>query len=162
MEKVLHEYLRAENVVWLPGHGIVGDDTDGHIDQVARFVDERRVLLAAPYDDNAPEASELQANHDVVQTAVNSRGESLIPISLRMPSPKFQQDSRLPACYCNYCMVNGGVIVPTFQDPADDAAMSLLQDCYPSRRIVGVDALDLVWGLGAFHCMRQQQPAAIA
>jgi agmatine deiminase len=77
-----------------------------------------------------------------------------------MPSPKFQQGHRLPACYCNYYLANGAVIVPTFQDDADDAALQLLQDCYPDRSVVPVDALDLIWGLGAFHCMTQQQPCA--
>lgn len=158
MEDILRHWLQAKNVVWLPGHGIIGDDTDGHIDQVARFVDERRVLLAAPYDDDAPEAEELRQNWDAVASAKNSEGESLIPLALRMPSPKFQEDARMPACYCNYYLANGAVIVPTFQDKADDVAMQLLKDCHPDRAIVGVDALDLVWGLGAFHCMTQQQP----
>ncbi len=160
MEAILATWLQARNVVWLPGHGIVGDDTDGHIDQVARFVDERRVLLAAPYHPDAPEAAELRANMDAVQSAKNADGESLIPIPLPMPQPKFQEGHRLPACYCNYYIANGAIIVPTFHDPTDDVAMQLLQDCYPNRTIVGVDAIDLVWGLGAFHCMTQQQPKA--
>jgi agmatine deiminase len=159
MEDVLRTWLQAENVVWLPGHGIIGDDTDGHIDQVARFVDARRVLLAAPYDDDAEEAEDLQANVMAVLNARNSRGESLEPIPLLMPSPKFLDGNRLPACYCNYCLTNGAVIVPTFRDNTDDVAMQVLQDCYPDRTIVGVDCLDLIWGLGAFHCMTQQQPA---
>jgi agmatine deiminase len=146
-------------VVWLPGHGIAGDDTDGHIDQVARFVDSRRVLVAAPWMEDAPEAEDLRANWRAVEQGCNSRRETLIPLPLPMPSPKFQDDARMPACYCNYILVNGGVIVPTFQDAADDRALQILQDCYPDRRVVGVDALDLVWGLGAFHCMTQQQPA---
>lgn len=158
MEDTLAAWLQAQSVVWLPGHGIIGDDTDGHIDQVARFVDDRRVLVAAPYDPDAPEAADLQANLDAVADARNSSGKSLIPIPLLMPRPKFQQGHRLPACYCNYCITNGAVIVPVFGDRADDAALQLLQDCYPDRTIVGVDAIDIVWGLGAFHCMTQQQP----
>jgi agmatine deiminase len=160
MEKTLATWLGADHVVWLPGHGIIGDDTDGHIDQVARFVDERRVLVAAPYDDDAPEASDLRENFRAVAESSNSANESLIPLPLRMPQPKFQEEHRLPACYCNYYITNGAVIVPVFDDPADDAAMQLLQDCYPDRSIVGVNAVDLVWGLGAFHCMTQQQPRA--
>ena len=161
MESALKRYLQARHVFWIPGHGIAGDDTDGHIDQVARFVDQRRVLVASPYHDDAPEAVDLRANYEAVAASENADGESLIPISLRMPSPKYQQESRLPACYCNYVMVNGGVIVPTFQDPADDVAMALIGDCYPQHKVIGVDALDLVWGLGAFHCMSQQQPKAV-
>jgi len=160
MEQTLAEWFQADNIVWLPGHGIIGDDTDGHIDQVARFVDERRVLLAAPYNDDAPEAAELRENFDAVTLARNSSGESLIPIPLVMPQPKFQEEHRLPACYCNYYITNGAIIVPTFNDWADDVAMQLLQDCYPDRTVVGVSAIDLVWGLGAFHCMTQQQPKA--
>ncbi len=159
MEGLLRDYLRAQHIVWLPGHGIEGDDTDGHIDQVARFADTRKVLVASPWSDDAPEAAELRANFEAIADNVNSAGESLIPISLRMPHPKFQQGQRLPACYCNFYIANGGVIVPTFQDAADDTTLQLLQDCFPGRQVVGVDSLDLVWGLGSFHCMTQQQPA---
>lgn len=162
MEDVLRTWLQAKNIVWLPGHGIIGDDTDGHIDQAARFVDSRRVLVAAPYASDAQEAADLCANFEAVANGRNSRGESLEPIPLIMPPPKFLDGNRLPACYCNYCLANGAVIVPTFRDDADDVAMQLLQECYPDRSIVGVDCLDLIWGLGAFHCMTQQQPAAIA
>ena len=161
MEAVLKQWLQAKNIVWIPGHGIIGDDTDGHIDQVARFVDKRRVLVAAPYHPDAPEAADLQANFDAVASQRNSDGELLQPIPLFMPQPKLLDDNRLPACYCNYCLTNGAVIVPTFEDPADDTAMQLLQDCYSDRTIVGVNALDLIWGLGAFHCMTQQQPTAL-
>ena len=162
MEDTLAVWLQAKNVVWLPGHGIVGDDTDGHIDQLARFVDKRRVLVAAPYHPDAPEAADLRANRNAVANSRNSAGESLIPMPLFMPQPKFQEEHRLPACYCNYCLVNGAVIVPTFGDDADDKAMQLLQDCYADRSVVGIDAINLVWGLGAFHCMTQQQPAVPA
>ncbi|MFN9719488.1 MAG: agmatine/peptidylarginine deiminase [Planctomycetota bacterium] len=158
MEQTLSQWLRTDTVIWLPGHGIIGDDTDGHIDQVARFVDAARVLVAAPYHEDAQEADQLRANFRAVADSKNSRGQPLQAIPLRMPSPKFLDGNRLPACYCNYCLVNGGVIVPTFQDPADDLALQLLQDCYPDRTIVGIDCLDLIWGLGAFHCMTQQQP----
>lgn len=161
MEAVLGQWLQATNVVWLPGHGIIGDDTDGHIDQVARFVDERRVLVAAPYDEDAPEAKELHANFEAVAAGRNSVGQSLEPIALKMPRPRFLEENRLPACYCNYYLVNGAVIVPTFGDPADDDAMQLLQACHPERKVIGVDAIDLIWGLGAFHCMTQQQPSAL-
>ena len=160
LEQTLAEWLQADNIVWLPGHGIIGDDTDGHIDQVARFVDERRVLLAAPYNNDAPEAAKLRENFDALAPACNSSGESLIPIPLVMPQPKFQEEHRLPACYCNYYFTNGAIIVPTFKDSANGVAMQLLQDYYPDRTVVGVSAIDLAWGLGAFHCMTQQQPKA--
>ncbi|MEY3458990.1 MAG: Agmatine deiminase [Planctomycetota bacterium] len=161
MNEVLAVWLQAEHVVWLPGHGVVGDDTDGHIDQTARFTSHRHVLVAAPWNHDAPEAPALRANFDAVATARNSRGLSLLPQPLPLPPPKFLDDNRLPASYCNYILVNGGLIVPTFRDPADDVAMQILQTAHPDRRIVGVDALDLAWGLGAFHCMTQQEPAAV-
>lgn len=162
MEDALRWWLQAGHVVWLPGNGIEGDDTDGHIDQVARFVDRRHVLVAAPYDPDAPEAGMLRENFEAVASAVNHDGESLLPVPLVMPEPRFIDGHRLPASYCNYYLASGAVIVPTFRDPNDDRALQLLQDSYPDRTIVGVDALDLVWGLGAFHCMTQQQPAVVA
>ena len=160
MEEALRNFLQVDSIAWLPGEGIIGDDTDGHIDQVARFVNEGTVLVAAAWDDDAPEAADLRANLQAVADFRSSSGR-LEAIELRMPEPKFQQGHRLPACYCNFHVVNNGVIVPTFQDAADDVAMQLLQDSFPDRRIVGVNAIELIWGLGAFHCMTQQQPAAI-
>lgn len=160
MRAALVQWLQAETVVWIPGHGIMGDDTDGHIDQVARFIDERRVLVTAPYHSDAPEAQDLRANFEAVAAGRCSSGESLEPMELTMPQPKFLDENRLPACYCNYYLANGAVIVPTFGDPADDVALQLLQNCYPDRKVIGVDAIDLIWGLGAFHCMTQQQPSA--
>lgn len=161
MERVLKLWLRATNIVWIPGHGIIGDDTDGHIDQVARFVDDHRVLVAAPYHPDAPEADDLRANFEAVTANTNHAGNALEPIPLVMPQPKFLEGNRLPACYCNYYVINDAVIVPTFADPADEDALRQLQDCYPNRTIVGVDAIDLIWGLGAFHCMTQQQPSPL-
>ncbi len=160
MTDTLCFWLQAEKVVWLPGHGVLGDDTDGHIDQIARFVDETCVLVAATTDDDAPEAPDLRANAAAISAATNSRGQTLRPVLLPLPAAAFEGESRLPASYCNFIHVNGAVIVPTFRDPADDTAMQILQECWPDRRIVGVDCLDLIWGLGGFHCLTQQQPLA--
>ncbi|MCA9062920.1 MAG: agmatine deiminase family protein [Planctomycetaceae bacterium] len=160
VERYLSKYLQTSQTVWLPGHGIVGDDTDGHVDQVARFVSATAVAVAVSYDDDSAEAADLRCNADAVSRAVNAQGEGLQVIPIRIPPPRFQQEQRLPASYCNFCMVNGAVIVPTFQDSADDVAMQQLQTCFPDRLMVGVDSLDLVWGLGSFHCLSQQQPKA--
>ena len=159
MESALRNYLQIKHVVWLPGQGILGDDTDGHIDQVARFVDSRQVIVAAPYSEDAPEANDLLANQLAVDDAHNAAGQPLHAVPLKLPTPRFQQEHRLPASYCNYYLVNGGVIVPTFRDDHDDNAIQVICGCFPDRTVVAVDALDLVWGLGAFHCMTQQQPA---
>ncbi len=159
MESFLKKQLNANTIVWLPGHGVLGDDTDGHIDQVARFVDANTVVVAAPHDADTPEAEDLRANRVAVASAWDRHGNSLRVVDLPLPSPKFQGDHRLPASYCNFYIVNGGVIVPTFNDSADDNACSTLQELFPSRKIVPVDASDLVWGLGALHCLTQQRPA---
>lgn len=161
LEQALSETLQSSHVIWLPGGGIVGDDTDGHIDQSARFVDAATVVSAAPWAPDAPEADALRANREALESAALADGRPLRIIDLPLPTPKFQQDARLPASYCNFLLVNGGVIVPTFRDAADDGALRILHDCFPDRTVLGVDATDLVWGLGAFHCLTQQQPAAL-
>jgi agmatine deiminase len=158
MEAVVRKFFGVDTVVWLPGGGIPGDDTDGHVDQLARFTDEQTVVVAAACEPDAPEAVDLRANYSEVAEARNNRGVGLRPVELRMPSPKFQQGRRVPASYCNFYIVNDGVIVPLFNDSADDEALQVLQSAFPGRLIVGIDATDLVWGLGAFHCMTQQQP----
>jgi len=162
MEDTLRWWLQCQNIVWLPGHGVVGDDTDGHVDQVARFVGNSEVVVAAAVDEDSPEAPDLRANAVAVAAAQNSAGQSLTVIPLPLPSPKFEGDFRLPASYCNFIHVNGGVIVPTFRDPADDIALQILQNCWPDLTVTGVDCLDLIWGLGGFHCLTQQQPLAVA
>jgi agmatine deiminase len=158
-EALMQKFFCVETVVWLPGCGISGDDTDGHVDQIARFTDEENVLVAAPCDSDAPEAADLRANFRAVAEVQNNCGSGLRPVELRMPAPKFHQGRRLPASYCNFHIVNGGVVVPLFNDSADDEAMQILQAAFPRHRIVGVEAIDLVSGLGAFHCITQQQPA---
>jgi agmatine deiminase len=160
MDDALRLWMQARQVVWLPGGGIEGDDTDGHIDQSARFVSHAKVLAASPWNDDAPEATLLRENLAVLREAKTADGEALHVVELALPQPKYQQEARLPASYCNFVFANGAVIVPTFRDAADDRALQTLQDCFPDHTVVGVDALDLVWGLGAFHCLTQQQPAA--
>lgn len=157
--RMLGRYLGAQHVVWLPGDGIAGDDTDGHVDQLARFADCRRVLVAQAHDEDAPEASALRASMEVLAAAKNSSGESLLPIPLRLPQPAYERQQRLPMSYCNFYLVNRGVIVPMFNDPGDDDALQVLQGCFPERAVVGVDATDIVRGLGAVHCLSQQLPA---
>ncbi len=158
MERLLQRFLGTQQVVWLPGTGITGDDTDGHIDQLARFVDERRVLVAAPCDEDATEADALRFNAEVMARSVNADGESLEPVPLRLPGPGVQSQHRLPMSYCNFCLLNGGVVVPTFRDPADEDALQIIGECFPERTVVGVDARDVVWGLGAWHCLSLQLP----
>lgn len=162
MEKVLRKYLNTHTVVWLPGHGLLGDDTDGHIDQLARFVNDNAAVVATPHRPDAPEAEDLRANRVALSSAWDRFSNTLRIVDLPLPAPKFHGEHRLPASYCNFYIVNDGVIVPTFDDSADDNACNTLQHLFPSRTIMPVDATDLIWGLGAFHCMTQQQPACPA
>lgn len=155
VEGELRRLLAVERIVWLPGADLEGDDTDGHIDQQARFVGADHVLLAAADPRHDPRLAE----------ALDGAAELLLTAGFRvsrlpLPAPKYCQGHRLPASYCNFYLVNGGVLVPAFDDPADAFAQQLLRDCFPEREIVGVPCLDLVWGLGAIHCLTQQEPVA--
>ena len=154
-ERYLKDYLCAEKILWLH-RGIAGDDTDGHIDELARFVGPGTVVAAFEEDKSDENYEPLQENFRALEKMTGLDGQPLEVIPLRMPKAKYQDDQRLPASYCNFYIANEIVIVPTFQDSADDAACDLLQRCFPDRRIVPIDALDLVWGLGAFHCISQQ------
>jgi agmatine deiminase len=157
VEQYLRDYLGVRHVVWLAGD-LAGDDTDGHVDQLARFVDPTTVVAAAeddPRDDNYEPLRQLHAD---LAAATDQDGRPLTVLRLPLPRPKYFGEHRLPASYANFYIANGVVLVPQFDDPADVAAADLLARCFPDRRIEPLPALDLVWGLGAFHCMTQQQP----
>jgi agmatine deiminase len=158
IERRLKAYTGATHIVWLFGGEFAGDDTDGHVDQLARFVDERTVV-AASGEQADDEHDELLAQlHRELKAATDQAGRSLNVIHLPLPSPKYHDGQRLPASYCNFYITNGGVVVPQFGDKRDPQALDILGAVFPDRTIVGVDAFDLVWGLGAFHCMTQQEP----
>lgn len=157
VERYLTDYLAVDHVIWL-GSGIVGDDTDGHIDELARFVGPRHVVAALEDDPTDPNYAPLQENFQRLLAATDVSGRKLEVIPLPMPAPLFQGDQRLPASYCNFYIANGVVIVPLFEDPADAAALGILKDCFPGRKVLGLPARDLAWGLGAYHCITQQEP----
>lgn len=158
IERYLADFLAAPSVIWL-GQGIVGDDTDGHIDELARFV-APRVVLAAWEEDPADENYKpLADNWRRLELARDEQGRPLELIRAPMPGPLFYDSRRLPACYMNFYIANGVVVAPCFGDPADETALEILRKVFPDRRVVGLYARDLVWGLGAFHCITQQQPA---
>jgi len=158
IERYLADYLGAKNVLWLQGGEIVGDDTDGHIDQLARFVNATTVV-AATQENPADENHEpLTAIFRQLQSMTDQNGRPLKVIPLPMPGPLYFQTHRLPASYLNFYIANGVVIVPQFDDPADAAAVQILAGLFPDRQVRGLCAVDLVWGLGAFHCLSQQQP----
>lgn len=158
LEKYLGDYCGARQVIWL-GRGIVGDDTDGHIDELARFVGPRTVVAA--FEDNPADVNfgPLRDNWERLQRAVDQDGRSLEVIPLHMPGLVVVNGKRLPASYCNFYLANGAVLVPQFDDPADQAALVTLARLFPDRKAVPMPARDLVYGLGAYHCITQQQPA---
>jgi agmatine deiminase len=157
VERYLREYLNVKKILWLGG-GIVGDDTDGHIDELARFVGPRTVVAAVEDDPTDANFAPLSENLERLRSFTDQDDQPLEIVTLPMPMPKFFGEHRLPACYLNFYVANGVVIVPTFNDPADAVALATLGKLFPTRQIRGIHALDLIWGLGAFHCITQQQP----
>ena len=158
IEKYLLEYYGQEQVLWL-GDGIVGDDTDGHIDDITRFVNEDTVLTVVesnPLDENY---LLLQENLEALKAMKLKDGRSLNIVELPMPSPVIFDDTRLPASYANFYIANAAVIVPVFGDVNDQKALDIIQGCYPDRKVIGINSVDIIWGLGSFHCLSQQEPA---
>ncbi len=157
IERQLARYLGIEKVLWL-GDGIVGDDTDGHVDDMARFVNETTIVIAVeenPSDDNY---GALQENYNRLQGYNDLRGNPLQVLKLPMPSPVYCNGDRLPASYANFYIANSVVLVPTYRCSQDLVAIGILQECFPERNVVGIDCSDLVWGLGAIHCITHEEP----
>ncbi len=158
IEQYLRDYLGVRHILWL-GDGIVGDDTDGHIDDLTRFVDPRTVLTVLEEDAGDENYDRLRANLERLQGMTDQDGRALRVVTLPMPEPVYYEAQRLPASYANFYIANGVVLVPAFNDRHDAAALHTLQEVFPTRRVVGINAREMVWGLGAFHCVTQQQPA---
>ena len=150
--------LGATKVIWL-GAGIAGDDTHGHVDDLARFVSPTRVLLCRETDPSDANYRPLEENRERLQGARNADGARIEVVPLPMPRPLFLDGQRLPASYANFYVANAAVLVPTFNDPADREALGILAEQFPDRPVVGIHSVDLVWGLGTLHCLSQQQPA---
>ena len=157
-EALFHDYLGAPNVIWL-GRGIAGDDTHGHVDDLCRFVGPRTVVLCQ--EENPQEANyrALQENRERLQDARLEDGSRLEVVPLPMPAPLWFAGQRVPASYANFYFANAAVLVPTFNDPNDRQALGILAELVCDRPVVGIHAVDLVWGLGTLHCLSQQQPA---
>jgi agmatine deiminase len=157
-EEVFTRYLGVRKVIWLK-RGIAGDDTHGHVDDLARFVNAS-TIVAVREDDRGDENYEpLQENWELLQAATDQDGRPLRIVPLPMPSPIYFQGQRLPASYANFYIANGLVLVPTFNDERDRQALNRVADLFPDRRVVGIYCGDLVWGLGTLHCMTMQEPA---
>jgi agmatine deiminase len=152
-ERVFAEALGIRETIWL-GEGCVGDDTHGHVDDVARFVDRDTVVLAHEAD---PADENHARSRDNAARLARVPGLRVVP--LPYPRPVTMDGIRLPASYANFYIANGAVLVPTFNDPNDRVALNTLAECFPGRRVVGIHSVDLVWGLGTLHCLTQQEPA---
>lgn len=161
LEGVFRDYLGVSHVVWL-GRGIAGDDTHGHVDDLARFVDPKTVVTVVEPRESDPNHAPLQDNLRRLREARDQDGEPLRVVELPMPEMVVFEGYRLPASYANFYIANGIVIVPTFNDPNDRTALNTLAGLFPDREVVGVHCLDLVLGLGTLHCLSQQQPRAAA
>jgi agmatine deiminase len=157
IEAALARYLGAYHVIWL-GEGIAGDDTDGHIDDLARFVNETTVVAAAPDDPADPDAAILADNLSRLRASTDQDGRSLTVVELPTPDGVTIEGEPVPASYANFYIANGAVIAPVFRHRNDERALSALARCFPGRAIVPVDCTDLIWGLGAVHCLTQQWP----
>jgi len=158
IEEFLCDYYGVKNILWL-GEGIVGDDTDGHIDDLTRFVNEDTVVTAVEQNRKDENYKPLQNNLKLLNGMRLENGKPLNVIELPMPSALRYKNQRLPASYANFYISNAYVIVPVYRDKNDDKALSVLQQCFPDRRVVGLDSYDMIWGLGSFHCLSQQEPS---
>lgn len=157
IERILRDAFGVTEVLWL-GEGIEGDDTDGHIDDLTRFVDASTVVTVMEPNRADPNHAPLAANRRLLDT-LSVGGKRLTVRELPMPEPQYLEEQRLPASYANFYVANGAVLVPTFGCAQDDVACGVLRECFPSRRVVPVDCRVIIAGLGALHCLTQQVPA---
>ncbi len=157
IEQYLKDYLGVSHILWL-GEGIVGDDTDGHIDDIVRFVNPTTVITAVEEDSGDENYKPLQDNLKRLQSMKDQNGRPLDVIEFPMPGPISYDSQRLPASYANFYIGNGVVLAPIFGHKNDEKALAILKKVFPTRRIVGINCVEMVWGLGAIHCVTQQQP----
>jgi agmatine deiminase len=157
IEKYLCDYYGVEQVLWVD-EGIIGDDTDGHIDDTVRFVNEDTVITVVEENKADENYDLLQHNLKQLQQMRLLNGKQLNIVELPMPDEIVYEDQRLPASYANFYIANKYVIVPTFRCAKDDKALQVIQSCFTDREVVGIDSTDIIWGLGSFHCLSQQEP----
>lgn len=157
-EEALRQNLGVRNIIWL-GRGIAGDDTHGHVDDLCRFVSPDTVVLCREKNSRDANYRALEENRDRLRSARLEDGSRPEVVSLPMPAPLTFRGQRLPASYANFYMANSAVLVPTFNDPNDYRALGILRELIRDREVIGIHAVDLVWGLGTLHCLTQQQPS---
>ncbi len=160
LEQAFHDYLGIDQVIWL-NRGAAGDDTHGHVDDISRFVGPATIVTAVEPDTNDANHAPLAENLARLKAARTLDGKQFTLVELPLPRPVVFRGQRLPASYANFYLANGLVLVPTFHDPNDRVALNTLAALFPDREVIGIHSVDLIWGLGALHCMTQQQPAAL-
>jgi agmatine deiminase len=158
LEQAFHDFLGVDQIIWL-GSGIAGDDTHGHVDDISRFVGPETIVTAVEPDTRDANHAPLAENLQRLKSARTLDDKQFTLVELPLPRPVIFRGQRLPASYANFYIANGLVLVPTFNDPNDRVALSILADVFPGRDVIGIHSVDLVWGLGTLHCMTQQQPA---
>ena len=161
LEQVFAQYLGVEQVIWL-GRGTAGDDTHGHVDDITRFVGAETVVTAVEPDAQDENHAPLKENLARLRAARTPKGRQWTVVELPMPRAVVFRGQRLPASYANFYVANGCVLVPTFHDARDRVALQILAELFPEREVIGIHCMDFIWGLGALHCMTQQQPAGAA
>ena len=157
IENYLSNFYGIDQVLWVDD-GIVGDDTDGHIDDTVRFVNEDTVITVVEENKQDENYALLQTNLKQLKAMRLLNGKQLNIVELPMPEAVVYEDQRLPASYANFYISNKHVIVPTFLSSNDDKALQIIANCFPGRETVGIDSTDIIWGLGSFHCLSQQEP----
>jgi agmatine deiminase len=156
-EAVFKEYLGITNVIWLKD-GIIGDDTHGHIDDLCRFVNENTIITVVETNSKSPNYKALQENLEILKNATLENGTSPNIVTLPMPKEILFEGLSLPASYANFLILNNCVLVPTFNDVNDRIALNTIAQCFPNREVIGINAIDLIWGFGTLHCLSQQIP----
>jgi agmatine deiminase len=157
IENFLINYYGVEQVLWVDD-GIIGDDTDGHVDDTVRFVSEDTVVAVVEENKQDENYQLLQNNLDALSAMRLLNGRQLTVVELPMPDPIYYQGQRLPASYANFYIANASVVVPTYRCQKDDKALQIIQQCFAGREVVGIDSTEIIWGLGSFHCLSQQEP----
>ena len=158
IEQYLIDYYCIDQVLWL-GDGIEGDDTDGHVDDITRFVNEDTVVTMVEQNKSDANYAPLKENLDALQTMRLKNGKQLNIVELPMPDPVYYDGNRLPASYANFYFANSSLIVPTFRCKNDEVALDILSKIVTDRPVIGIDSTEIVWGFGSFHCLSQQEPA---
>lgn len=157
IEEKLINFYGVDNIIWL-GEGVDGDDTDGHIDDITRFVNQDTVVTVVEEDRNDVNYNVLQDNLKILSSSRLENGKQMNVVELPMPEPFYFEDERLPASYANFYIANDSVIVPIFNSKNDNKAIYILEECFKDRKVIGIDSTEIIWGLGSFHCLSQQEP----